>query len=136
MCKTLTGPSTQHYNHIANQNKEANQDAYAKWIKQHTPEQIRQANLARANLKRKVNAGKAPKAVARGLYPLKDDRQIKRPTSAFFKFSIDRRNSGDFKGISLGESAKLITKEWKETSASEKKVGSQSRFEMIWNYAR
>jgi hypothetical protein len=117
-----TANSIQHYNHIANQNKTTNEAAYADWVKQHTPEQIRLANIARMNLKRKVSAGKAPKAVSRGLSPIKDDRQIKRPNSAYLKFNVERRSSGDFKGIPLGEGSKVITKEWNELSAGEKKV--------------
>jgi hypothetical protein len=62
------------------------------------------------------------KSSGRGLSPIRDDRQVKRPNSAYFKFSIERRESGDFKGIDLGGSAKLITKEWNDLSAGEKKV--------------
>lgn len=113
---------TQHYNHIANENKAANQAAYSEWVASYTPEQIRKANNARRLLKRKTATADGKKSSGRGLTPIKDDRQIKRPNSAYFKFGIERRESGDFKGIPLGEAAKLITKEWNELSAGEKKV--------------
>lgn len=54
--------------------------------------------------------------------PIKDERQIKRPNSGYLKFSVDRRETGDFKGIPIAESSKLITKEWNELGAGEKKV--------------
>lgn len=88
----------------------------------YTPEQIRQANNARKQLKRKSKTATGKKSSGRGLSPIRDERQIKRPNSAYFKFGIERRESGDFKGIPLGEAAKLITKEWNELGAGEKKV--------------
>ncbi|KIV98910.1 uncharacterized protein PV09_09354 [Verruconis gallopava] len=119
--KNLSASEREHYNHVANQNKEANQKAYSTWVNSHTPLQIMSANAARQSLKRKIAQNKAPKVAARFLSPIKDDRQVKRPQSAFFKFNLARRESGDFQGIALGDAAKLITKEWKELSSSEKK---------------
>lgn len=112
----------QHYNHIANQNKAENQAAYADWVQSYTPEQIRQANAARTVLKRKVSTDKSRKATGRGLSPIKDDRQIKRPNSPYLKFNIDRQNSGDFKGMPVAKASQLITQEWNALSAGEKKV--------------
>jgi hypothetical protein len=114
--------SYQHYNHIANANKAENQAAYTAWVESYTPEQIRKANSARQTLKRKTATPQGKKSSGRGLSPIKDERQIKRPNSGYLKFSIDRRETGDFKGIPIAESSKLITKEWKELGAGEKKV--------------
>ena len=82
------------------------------------------ANNARRQLKRKTATSTGKKSSGRGLSPIKDERQIKRPNSAYFRFSIERRESGDFKGIALGEAARLVTKEWNDLSAGEKKVCS------------
>jgi len=119
--KSLSASEREHYNHIANENKAANQAAYSEWVASYTPEQIRKANNARKQLKRKGATPQGKKPSGKGLSPIQDDRQIKRPNSAYLKFSIERRESGDFKGISLGESAKLITEEWNKMSAGDKK---------------
>lgn len=58
---------------------------------------------------------------------IKDERHVKRPTSPFLHFSINRNASGDFRNISLAERAKLIGQEWKALDESEKKVSSKSR---------
>jgi hypothetical protein len=58
----------------------------------------------------------------RGLSPIKDERLVKRPESGYLKFSIERRASGDFKNIALGDATKLITQEWKDMSDGDKKV--------------
>jgi hypothetical protein len=104
-------------------NKAENEAAYKRWVDSHTPDQIRLANTARLALKRKGK--KTPtggKRSGRGLSPIKDERQVKRPDSGYLKFSADRRASGDFKHITLPESTKLITQEWKELDAGDKKV--------------
>ena len=58
---------------------------------------------------------------------IKDERAVKRPASSYIQFSINRQASGDFKNISVGERAKLIGKEWKALSESEKKVSYKSK---------
>ncbi|KAE9986606.1 hypothetical protein EG328_005215 [Venturia inaequalis] len=120
--KELTSSELEHYNHIANQNRAINEKAYKGWINSHTPEQIRVANLARTSLKRKVAAG-APgiRKGMKGLSKIKDERQPKRPASAYIIFATERRASGDFKNISLPETAKLITQEWKALGPAETK---------------
>jgi hypothetical protein len=47
---------------------------------------------------------------------------VKRPESGFLKFSVERRATGDYKHIALGDATKLITQEWKDLSESDKKV--------------
>ncbi|QDS74335.1 hypothetical protein FKW77_004505 [Venturia effusa] len=121
--KALSAPELEHYNHIANQNKTANEKAYSAWVNSHTPEQIRVANAARNLLKRRLAAGaySTRKGMKGLIKKIKDERQPKRPMSAYLAFSMDRRASGDFKNITLLESAKLITDEWKALSPAETK---------------
>lgn len=80
------------------------------------------------NLKRKVAAG-APgtRKSMKGLNKIKDERQPKRPTTAYIIFSTERRASGDFKNISLAETAKLVTQEWKALSPADTKVRDLSK---------
>jgi hypothetical protein len=40
----------------------------------------------------------------------------------YLQFSLERRASGDFKAIALGDSSKLIGQEWKALSEAEKQV--------------
>jgi hypothetical protein len=54
---------------------------------------------------------------------LVDERVPKRPASGFSQFVKDRHATGDFKGIKVTDSLKMISEEWKALSASEKKVG-------------
>ncbi|TID21495.1 hypothetical protein E6O75_ATG04890 [Venturia nashicola] len=125
--KALTASELEHYNHVANQNKAANEKAYVRWVNSYTPEQIRVANIARTTLKRKVTAG-AP-GTARGLkvlYKIKDERQPKRPSAAYIFFYTERRASHDTKNISLGDVVKLITKEWNALGPAEKKASDHT----------
>jgi hypothetical protein len=59
---------------------------------------------------------------------LVDDRQPKGMTTSFGAFFAERHLSGDFKGITVPESAKLAAEEWKALSEGEKKV---RRFQII-----
>ena len=55
---------------------------------------------------------------------LQDTRQIKKPIPAGFYFNVERRATGDYKGMEFAEVARLITKEFKELPQGEKKVRS------------
>jgi hypothetical protein len=112
----------QQYNHQASENKHTNEAAYADWVSRHTPEQIRIANNARAQLRRKLANGKKPKRSGHGISPIKDERQVKRPTNAFFKYNTERQHSGDLKNIQLTEAMRMVKREWDALSAGEKKV--------------
>ncbi|MCJ1223602.1 hypothetical protein MMC12_000245 [Toensbergia leucococca] len=101
----------EHYNHIANQNKLLNQAAYREWIRSYTPNQIRLANIARLSLKRKG---------AKPARKLQDDRQVKQNVPANFYFMKERRESGDFVGISITDTTRRLAIEWKELSGAEK----------------
>lgn len=105
----------QHYNHVANQNKAANEIAYKQWVESHTPEQIRVANNARAQLRTKD-----PLHTWKSIH---DDRFPKRPGHPMMFFAKERYASGDLKGIALGDNARLVAREWAALSPSDKKVG-------------
>jgi len=59
--------------------------------------------------------------------PLKDDRLVAEPISAFILFSSDRHSSGDLKHIVVSEAGKLIANEWKALGAAEKQVSGLSK---------
>ncbi|KAF2869830.1 hypothetical protein BDV95DRAFT_608653 [Massariosphaeria phaeospora] len=120
MFKTLTPAEKEHYNHLANEETARKQAEYTAWLKTYTPDQIRDANTARAVLRRtlKKNAkGRLPPYTLR----LHDDRQVKRPTTGYMLFLGERTTSGDFKGIAVPDRTRLVSQEWKALSASEKK---------------
>ena len=56
------------------------------------------------------------------MIPLQDHRQVKRQASSYLYFHLQRLHSGAFKGLKIPEAAKLVGREWKGLSASEKKV--------------
>lgn len=89
---------------------------YKRWISSHSPNEIRLANLARAQLRRQYPTQKGKWA------ELSDERRPKRPTTAYLNFGIDRQSSGDFANIKVTERSKLISQEWKALSQNEKDV--------------
>ncbi|KIW12978.1 hypothetical protein PV08_08165 [Exophiala spinifera] len=115
--RNLSSEEREQYNHQANQNKQQNTIAYKNWVQSYTPLQIKQANNARHQLTKKAKAaGKKTK------YPtIQDDRAVKAPRNAYTFFFTDRHLSGDMSGMSVGESGKLLGREWKNLSAAEKK---------------
>ena len=119
----------QHYNHIANQNKEKNEKAYRQFIESHTPLQIYEANLARNQLKKLSKSD--PKKPNRLWIHLNDERQVKRPSSAFIRFYIDRQTTNDYKGMTAVTRSELVSREWKALTAAEKKVSQVASKGMI-----
>ncbi|CZT48290.1 uncharacterized protein RSE6_08965 [Rhynchosporium secalis] len=114
--KNLSPAELEVYNRRANENKAENAAAYKKWVESHTPDEIRQANLARAALRRlKGNKAKKPSNI-------KDERQPKRALSAQFFFHRERWASGDLKGIRIPDATALLFKEWNELSPAQKQV--------------
>jgi hypothetical protein len=87
-------------------------------VRSHTPDQIRIANNARNQLRKKLAARKGRPAYTEKLI---DDRRV-RPPNAYNIFFIERYATGDMKGIKVTEAAKLIASEWKVLSEAEKKV--------------
>jgi len=105
---------SQHYNHIANQNKADNAAAYQTWIKSISPENIRKANYARQALIRLGIKGFKNH--------LQDDRQVKRPAGAHAFFLKDRYSSGDMHGIKATEALRQVSKEWRDLGGADKQV--------------
>ncbi|KIV79326.1 hypothetical protein PV11_06892 [Exophiala sideris] len=116
--KNLSPEEREQYNHQANENRQKNAVAYKKWVQSHTPLEIKQANNARRTLVRKAKAEGKKKRFT----PIHDDRSVKGHRNAYTFFFADRHASGDLKGMSVGESGKLIGKEWKELSATERRA--------------
>ncbi|KAF2211594.1 hypothetical protein CERZMDRAFT_98475 [Cercospora zeae-maydis SCOH1-5] len=112
--KQVSAADVEHYNHLRRTANEAAAAEYKRWIEAHPPNDIRLANLARAQLRRQFPSQKSKWA------DLSDERRPKRPISPFLIFNIDRQNSGDFANIKIPERAKLISEEWKALSQSEK----------------
>ncbi|PKX94366.1 HMG-box domain-containing protein [Aspergillus novofumigatus IBT 16806] len=95
----------------AEANKAANAAAYEAWIQQHTPLQIREANAARRRLNKIKNTS---------LRLLHDDRQVKRPRTAYLLYMLDRTAEGDFKYMKAKDIAVRVTEEWKGLTSTEK----------------
>ncbi|KAJ9498009.1 hypothetical protein H2202_006612 [Exophiala xenobiotica] len=115
--RSLSPEERERYNHQANENQEKNRVAYKKWVQSITPLQTKQANNARRLLNKRILAAGMKQKV-----PLiQDDRRVKGRRNGYTFFFAERHSSGDLKGMTLAESGKLVGKEWKEMSASEKK---------------
>ncbi|PPJ60292.1 hypothetical protein CBER1_01319 [Cercospora berteroae] len=112
--KQQSAADIEHYNHLARTANEAAAAEYKRWIASHSPNEIRLANLARAQLRRQYPTQKGKWA------ELSDERRPKRPTTAYLNFGIDRQSSGDFANIKVTERSKLISQEWKALSQNEK----------------
>lgn len=109
---------SQRLNHEANVNAQKNAQAYKKWVQSHTPLEIKKANNARKQLTAQAKAA-GHKTIYR---QIQDDRTVKQPRNAYSYFFSDRHASGDLKGLSVGESGKLIGREWAQLSDNAKKV--------------
>jgi hypothetical protein len=127
--------NVQHYNHIANQNKADNEDAYKAWVESHSPDQIRVANLARQQLKRRATS----RGIKRpGIPMIKDSRLVKKPRYARQFFVTERFASGDMKGIKVTDGMKTLMNEFASLSLAEKKVSlcpSTHYLISFWKYA-
>jgi len=87
-----------------------------------TPEQVKEANNARLQLRRDAKAHNSKKT-----YPLiKDERQVKRGRGPYTYFLTERFASGDMKGITIKEAGPLIAQEWKATTGAARKVGNSA----------
>ncbi|KAF2145711.1 uncharacterized protein K452DRAFT_295298 [Aplosporella prunicola CBS 121167] len=112
--KNMSPAELEQLNHRANESRAANAAAYKKWLESYTPAEIRQANQARASLRRKTDGKYRPGNI-------KDDRLVKGSKSAYVIFCESRWKSGDLANISVIEAAKLMGQEWKKLGAAEKK---------------
>ncbi|KEF56053.1 uncharacterized protein A1O9_07634 [Exophiala aquamarina CBS 119918] len=115
--RNLSPEERERLNHEANANAQKNAQAYKKWVQSHTPLEIKKANNARKQLTAQAKAA-GHKTTYR---QIQDDRSVKQPRNAYSYFFGDRYASGDLQGLSVGESAKLIGKEWAQLSDNAKK---------------
>ncbi|KFY73653.1 hypothetical protein V499_06275 [Pseudogymnoascus sp. VKM F-103] len=114
--KTLDTSTRETYNQKANANKASNDASYEAWVASLSPQQIYDSNHAQQRLKHLglIRPGKHLK--------IDDPRIPKRPLPAYILFVKERYASGDFKGISPVEAAKVLAQEFKALSESEKKL--------------
>ncbi|KAF2031990.1 hypothetical protein EK21DRAFT_61887 [Setomelanomma holmii] len=119
--KNLTPAELEHYNHLASEKTVVRRAEYRAWIQSHTPQQIHDANNARARLRKLLKSSAGKRRYPIHTQKLEDDRQPKRLRSSFTVFFTERHASGDLKGIKVTEATKLIAEEWKALSEGEKK---------------
>jgi hypothetical protein len=118
--------SSKRYQSAAEENQRANAAAYKAWVETHPIEQIHNANKARNLLKNKYNI---PKGYVK---LIKDERQPKRPVSAYSLFTKARWSSGDF-STGVKDSSKAIGQEWNNLSESDKQVSRVLNSVGHWN---
>ncbi|KAI9928758.1 hypothetical protein ASPWEDRAFT_65783 [Aspergillus wentii DTO 134E9] len=109
--RNVTPEEDEKFTQQAELNKAANAAAYKEWIKSHTPLQIKEANHARERLE---------KITGKYMRPLKDDRLVKRPLTAYIAFYTDRVSGGDFKHLKPEDITSHIAREWRAMTDTEK----------------
>lgn len=103
---------------MANQNKAKNDAARKKWLSEHSPLEIKAANLARDRLRKQaIKDGKG-----KVYRHIRDERIVKQTRSAYSYFLADRFASGDFRHMKFSEIGPLLGREWKALGVEEKKV--------------
>ena len=114
----------QNLNIIAVDNKAENERAYDTWIKSHTPEQIRLANVARSSLRRQARtSGTGTRRVR--YRKITDSRQVKAPKTARSLYFSERVSAGVFHNIPMSTALKLANDEYKTLNGPDKKVSEQ-----------
>lgn len=98
----------------AESNKALNHAAYEAWVQSHTPLQIKEANHARAKLRKNGAMKRLPTII--------DSRQVKRPANAMLFYASEQRAAGHFKDMSLGDGTKEMFKRYSQLSEHEKQV--------------
>ncbi|KAI3329155.1 hypothetical protein HD806DRAFT_274364 [Xylariaceae sp. AK1471] len=114
--KELPSYEIQRLESTAAQNRLNNAAAYKAWVESHTPEEINKAMVARRSLKKKYNI---PKGFSK---PLHDERQPKRPATAFGLFTKARWASGEYSRHTtpMTETSRGIAREWRNLSLAER----------------
>ncbi|TKX20004.1 hypothetical protein C1H76_7888 [Elsinoe australis] len=110
----LSSSEKESYERRAKEEKADSEREYKRWVEGHGAEDIRKANVARAQLRRlKIRGAKQYK-------PIQDERALKKPISAYLRFNKERFQSGQHRG-SVPEQAKESGRVWKELGDHEKK---------------
>ncbi|OLN88736.1 hypothetical protein CCHL11_01869 [Colletotrichum chlorophyti] len=112
--KTFSSYEIQRLQEKADENKRTNDAAYQAWVTSHTPQEIAEANRARARL-RKIHGRLTPRDI-------QDDRQPSRPQGPYVLFTKARWASGDLNGTTAPTAASRLSQEWKALSEPEKSV--------------
>ncbi|KAI1631780.1 hypothetical protein F4809DRAFT_146160 [Biscogniauxia mediterranea] len=117
--KSLSPAQKQRLEATCEQNKISNDAAYKAWVNNHTVDEIRLANNARRLLKSKFTY--PPKAPLKIIH---DERQPKRPTTAYILFAKSKWGSGSVDSSKgMPEISRAIGQEWKSLSEEARKVG-------------
>ncbi|EED24041.1 HMG box protein, putative [Talaromyces stipitatus ATCC 10500] len=99
---------------------EENEKKLKEWIHSYTPLRIKQANAARKLLPKYMT--KHEKSPIIKLSQIPDDRQVKRPVSAFLWFFKERVATGEYRGLPVRDIAERVKADWANTTDSEKQV--------------
>ncbi|KAF3392954.1 hypothetical protein DPV78_009549 [Talaromyces pinophilus] len=97
-----------------------NGEKMREWVHSYSPLRIKQANAARKLLPKYM--AKHEKSPIIKLSPIHDDRQVKRPVSAFLWFFKERVATGEYRGLPVTEISERVKAEWLNTSDSEKQL--------------
>ncbi|KAI1489732.1 hypothetical protein F5X96DRAFT_670398 [Biscogniauxia mediterranea] len=115
--KSLTPAQKQRLEATCEQNKISNDAAYKAWVNNHTVDEIRLANNARRLLKTKFTY--PPKAPLKIIH---DERQPKRPTTAYILFAKSKWGSGTVDSSKgMPEVSRALGQEWKSLSEEARK---------------
>lgn len=110
----------------ANDNHAKYSEEHKAWVESHTPEQIRDANIARTRLHKlaKITTadGKKRSISSLPVRLIKDERRPRKPLTGYLTYSTRRNASGDFDGVPVVERARKVAEEWKALSSEEVQV--------------
>ncbi|KAJ5562040.1 transcriptional regulator family: HMG [Penicillium sp. DV-2018c] len=111
--KSLDAETEERLKSQARANKGANINAYESWLQAYTPLQIKEANAARRTLSRLVK---------KDYRPLKDDRLVRQPASAYSYYLKESLTASERQGKPASEIFKDVSKAWNALTQSEKNV--------------
>ncbi|EEA20606.1 hypothetical protein TMatcc_000600 [Talaromyces marneffei ATCC 18224] len=107
-------------NQEASKLSKENEAKLKEWVHSYSPLRIKQANAARKLLPKYM--AKHEKSPIIKLSAIRDDRQVKRPVSAFLWFFKERVATGEYRGLPVTEISERVKAEWVNTSDSEKQL--------------
>ncbi|KAJ5135836.1 transcriptional regulator family: HMG, partial [Penicillium bovifimosum] len=109
--KSLSAEDEERLKTQAKANTAANAAAYESWLRSYTPLQIKEANAARRTLSRLVK---------KDYRPLKDDRLVRHPASAYSYYLKEFLSASEHQGKPVNETFKDAAKAWNALTQSEK----------------
>lgn len=125
--KNLTSDEYNKLEAQANENRATNKANYEAWVKSYSPNQIKDANSARRFLTRLLK---------KRIPPIEDDRQVKRPRSAYFFYMLERRDSSDLKPKGGPDFTRIVGEEWTQLTEYEKESYQKKQAEDRLRYER